>query len=264
MTLVSDIISFAYREANTVSVGATISTAEQTEGLTLLQGVVDSTFPSVMGTKMFQWTVPYPLMTSSVAGNYPAAPGLTMQSATPRNPNLPPPNARMLMKNTTDQTLYFPYAPEDGALMEYVDLGHTANVTFDANGFLFGSDLTVTSGTTTIVPHDPAAPRNSSIRWMFRADLGAWVAISALSLTAQMPFPTLFDDYFVTALALRLAPRYAPTVPELTLARHKQMREMLSLMYLQSKEVVTGLTNIPGAQSFYTSIGFPGSDKGYY
>lgn len=236
MTLVSSIITSGYREANYSAVGDEPTTAEVAEGLTLLQSLSDSLFPLVVGTKLALWPIPRPLKTSSKAANYPAQPGDA--GIQPPNDVLhPPANVRLMMAVTEPTTVYFQYQPQDGALMEFVDVGCRANVTFDANGMLFGS--TGFTGTE-VIEQDYPTNRMPRKRWIFRADIGSWIEVSNLELTAELPYPSWFDDWFVTALAMRLSPRAGQDPRAITLARNQAMTVFIRGQYEQMGISIVG------------------------
>jgi hypothetical protein len=249
MTLVSDIITRGYREGNTKAISFTPSADEQAEGLNHLQSIVDSMFAMVAGIKPQLWFIPTPQKTATRAARYPAL--LDMNPSSAYDVTLPPPNSRLMMKVTTATTVYFQYEPEDGALMEYVDVGHTATVTLDANGALFS-----TSGFDgqVVIPAKYPDSRNAPRRWVYRADYGSWVEITALALTDDMPFPTAFDDYWVTSLAIRIAPTFGDDPRAGTVQRHKDMATFLRLQYLQSAPVLVGEIGENSLQSYRSRL----------
>lgn len=246
MATANEVITLAYREANFKNSVGVLTAEESAEGLTLLQSIVDSFFGLVVGTKLLPWFVPRPQKTAGTAANYPALPGdYSVVSA--QAEALPPSNVRLMMKNLAPVTVWFQYQPEDGAVVEYVDTGHEADVTLDANGALFGlTGSTETVGITALFP----TGRNTPRRWVYRADYGSWLEITALGLTSVVPFPSAFDDYFVTALAVRLSPRFGADPRQITLLRFQQMEVFLRNQYLQSKEVLVGTGGIPSLQSY--------------
>lgn len=246
MTTASSIITLAYREANFKNAVGTLTTEEQTEGLTLLQSIVDSLFGMVVGTRLTPWYVPRPQKTASTAANYPAYPG-DAGLVSPHSEALPPSNVRLMMKNDAITTVFFQYQPDDGAVVEYVDVGHTEDITLDANGALFG--LTGSVETIDITAQYPAG-RNPPRRWIYRGDFGAWLEMTSLTLASEIPFPTAFDDFFVTALAIRLSPRFGAEPRQVTVMRFQQMETFIRLQYLQSKEQVVGNAGVPTRQVY--------------
>lgn len=254
MTLNSTLITNAYRESNFTGQGATLTTEEQTEGLQLLQSLTDSFFGLIVGTKPKPWFVPYPFNTSPEQGNYPAVPG-DAGLRDRRDVNYPPPNSRVFLRNAEAHTVYFQYQPEDGALMQIVDAGFTADVTIDGNGMFIGD--TGTNKTETIPPSSPSRlpPRT----YVFRGDIASWVQTSDLIYAGENPFPAAFDDYWVTALAMRLAPRFGNMPNEVTMLRNKDMLNFIRGEYRQTEEAVIGDAGLPTKQSHtYWAGGYPG------
>lgn len=259
MTTASGIITLAYREANFKNAIGTLTTEEQVEGLTLLQAIVDSLFGMVVGTKLTPWYIPAPQKTADVAANYPAYPGDVGQ--VPANARtLPPSNVRLMMKNTDPVTVFLQYQPDDGAVVEYVDVGHEADVTLDANGALFG--LTGSSESIDLPTTFPSG-RNTPRRWVYRGDFGSWLEMTSLTLASEIPFPTAFDDFFVTALAIRLSPRFGAEPRQVTVMRFQQMEQFIRTQYLQSKEQIVGNAGVPTTQNYATrTTGFQDFDAG--
>lgn len=253
MTILSDIITPAYREANFKAQSQTLTAVEQSEGLALLQSLTDSLVAMVIGTRPTPWYIPSPMKTSAKAYNYPAVPG-DPGIQPPQDPLYPPPNTRLFLKNTTAEVVYFQYQPEDGAVMEYVDAGHTATVTFDGNGMFFG--LTGLDTTYAVTSKSGQVTRNAPIQWVFRGDRAAWVAIETLTADGEMPFPSMFTDYWVTALSIRLAPRFGNDPRETTILRWREMVRFIALQYRQSEEATFRSLGVPSAQAFTERGGY--------
>lgn len=233
MTTASEIIRLAFREGNFIAIGASPSDDENSEGLILLQNIMDTLFPLTVGTSPQPWYVPNPQQNSNRSANYPALPG---DPGLPQvhDVDYPPPNVRLMMRNTSARTIYFQYQPQDGAIMEFADTGFTADITLNGNGALFG--LAGTSQTVSITP-DPTGARRPPRKWVYRGDYGAWVEITALELTDELPFPTAFDDFFVTELAIRLTPRDGLEPRQITLLRNRDMKTYIRTLYTQMAEV---------------------------
>ena len=240
MTTARDLITLAFREANfNNSVGA-LSAEELSEGLILLQSTVDSLFGLVVGTKLTPWYIPFPQRVSSVAANAPAYPGEKSLSQH-GDETLPPANTRLMFRNTdAPATVFLQYQPDDGAVLEYVDVGHTENVILNANGALFGLEGSVDE---IIIEAVFPAGRNPPRRWAYRGDYGSWLALTDIGLDTVFPFPRAFDDYFVMFLAIRLSPRFGSEPRQVTVLRFQQMEGFIRNSYLQSKEQ---MSRIPG------------------
>lgn len=258
MTLNSTIITAAYRESNFTGQSAVLTTEEQTEGLQLLQSLVDSFFGLVIGTKANPWFVPHAFNTSPDAANYPALPGDTDH----RNQNAykyPPSNTRVFLRSTTPETVYFQMKPQDGAMMEFVDAGFTEPVTLDGNGMFIGD---VGVGYTDVIPASfgggSRVPRRT---YVFRGDIASWVQTNDLSLALHMPFPAEFDDFWITSLAMRLAPRYGNTPNEITMIRNRDMLTYIRGTYRQTAETIGNGTSRT-SQTYGSTFGGSDPDSG--
>lgn len=253
MTLNSNIIADAYRESNFTAQGGVLTADEQAEGLTLLQGLVDSFFGTVVGTRPKAWFLPRLNNTSPVAAQYPAT--TTDTDRGHRQDNYPPANSRVILRTTSPQTIYFQMIPQDGAMMQIVDAGFTADVTLDANGVFFnasGTDTTVTL--TTSVAGGSRVPTKS---YVFRGDIASWVPLTDLTYDGELPFPAEFRDFFVTYLAMRLAPRYGNEPAQVTMLRAKEMLVFCRNWYHQSIESVG--TGSPSSEQTYGSPNYYGT-----
>ncbi len=236
MTLNSTLIDAGFRESNFTGTGKAPTTAESSEGLVMLQSLVNSFQGSIIGTRFKPWWMPAPFDTSTTGVmRWPA------QTAGQNNPNVneiihPPANSRVFLRTTTATTIYMPGEPEDGAMMQFVDAGFTANVTLDGNGNFMGS--TGVSYTATLDTLFGSNSRMTTKTYVFRADIASWTAIDALVLGAENPFPTDFDDYWITAMAIRLAPRFGNEPKQATVARYKEMVVFARQWYRQSAEAL--------------------------
>lgn len=256
MTLNSTIISAAYRESNFTGQGATLTSEEQTEGLQLLQSLTDSFFGLIVGTKAKPWFVPFPFNTSPEQGNYPAVPG-DAGLRDRRDTQYPPPNSRVFLRNSQTETIYFQYQPEDGAMMQIVDAGFTAGVTLDGNGMFIGdTGVVYTEVLTPSAPTSRVPPRT----YVFRGDIASWVLTSDLIYSGENPFPAAFDDYWITALAMRLAPRFGNMPSEVTMLRNKDMLTFIRGEYRQTEEAATHDAGVPTRQSYSYWGGGYGND----
>lgn len=247
MTTASEVISLAYREANFKASEGALTTTEQTEGLTLLQSIVSGFHGRLLGVRLIAWPLPTPQKTAAKSANYPAASGTAEPALAHANPAYPPQNARLLYRDTADWTAYLQYEPDDGALVEYVDSGHSGTLTLDANGALFGA-----SGTTATLDITPAdgGGRNTPRRWVYRGDLGAWLEMTTLALTSDLPFPIEFDDFFITALAIRLTPRFGQEPRQITVVRYQEMTNLIKLMWQQSAPGLAKDIGVPTKQTY--------------
>jgi hypothetical protein len=249
MTANSTLIQAAFRESNFIQKGTDPTAVEQAEALRLLQSMVDSLFGSTVGIKYRPWHIPYPFNTAPETRRFPAAGG-TEDNRPARDLKYPPVQSRVILRNTAEQTLYFQNQPMDGAIMSIVDAGFTANVILDANGMFF--ETTGNTRTLTIEPR--ADGRNPRRDYVFREDTASWNQVNALELTGEMPFPEQFDDYWITGLALRLAPSFGAKMTEVTLARYKEMTVFIRGWYRQQREVLVGDAGGNTDQAYYTGF----------
>lgn len=205
MTLVSDIITRAYRENNLIPVGRTPTTAEQDEALVLLNSYVDMLFGRQFGEFVYDWAVP-PSRTAPVAADFPLKP---LDTDLPRDVwPYPPPNVRLVTRLTSNATVYLPPYPSDGARLAFVDTGSTANINVDGNGRLFNGLAFQSAPATSL----------SGNEYFYRAEDANWVLREPMTLTGQSIFADEWDDLLVTGLNMRLSPRYAQPVADATQA----------------------------------------------
>jgi hypothetical protein len=190
MTTISQIITDAYRESNLIAVGASPTTAEQTEALRLLNRVVISLFGNELGD---------PLKVLPLGKN---------NIQTPTNINFymddilqyyVPLNTRLQCNLEAETTVNLIPNPQDGSRFSVVDSSDnlaTHNLVVYGNGRMI-------ENATNIVLNTSGLSRD----WFYRDDLGEWVRLTDLTLDGDSPFPPEFDDLLITSLALRLAPR---------------------------------------------------------
>lgn len=260
MTLVSDLITAAFREGNLIAAGATPTTAEQNEALDALNRRVKIVFGVEMGEPLADWLVPAPQRTSPVAANYPQLPypitndllALSSPFASDPQSNVypyPPKNSRIVFGGVT-ATAYFPEAPDDGSRMAVVqgsgagDSGSVGQVlTLNGNGH--------TIETTNTQTFTFASPATASKQWFYRADLGDWKALATLVLADTFPFPDELDDYWVCALNIRLAPRFGKAVAPETAKAFLAAEKAFKIRYRQAQTTTYGSNNMPPSQQSY-------------
>lgn len=258
MTLNSTIITNAYRESNFKGQSQTLTSVEQTEGLAMLQSLVDSFFGLVVGTKAKPWFIPHEFNTSPEAANYPATPG-NMHLRNQNDENYPPPNTRVFLRNSAVKTVYFQMKPEDGAMMQFVDAGFTAPVTLDGNGVFVGD--TGVDYTVTINDSFGGGSRVPTRTYVFRGDIASWVLTSDLTYAGEIPFPAELDDFWITALAIRLAPRFGNEPNNATMMRYKDMLTYARGLYRQTEETVGNGPHL-AEQNFYNGSHIDDPDRG--
>lgn len=259
MTTATSLIQSAYREGNLIAVGTTPSTNEAAEALILLNNFILGIFGYEMGENLIDWLAPAPQRTAPVAANYPQMPLVTLDDTTTMMFGSPgssvwpyPPKNRRIVWGGVTQTVYFPEAPMDGSRMAVVqgsgagDHGAPGNIlTLDGNGRTIEASNTKTYT-------DPVSPR----QWMYRADTADWIAVVALAAGDPCPFPSEFDDFFICALSMRLAPRYGKVTAVETQKMALTTLGRLKARYRQAGITTYGAQNIPvTGQSFLSGWG---------
>ena len=263
MTTAQSIITDAFREANLIPVGASPTTDESTEALRRLNSYIKGVFGYEMGEELTDWNAPSPQRTAPYQANFPQAPYPQSQDVlalgTPfsvdSNINVypyPPANSRIVFGGVA-ATVYFPEAPNDGSRMAVVqgsgagDSGAPGAVlTLDGNGRTIE-----TSNTKTYT--DPVTAR----AWLYRADTADWVVVTTLGLTDALPFPDDVDDLWITALAIRMCPRFNKVASAELQFAFKQALAHLRARYRQAGVTTYGGQNIPRTgQSFATAGGW--------
>lgn len=217
MTLISSIITDAYRDGNILPLRKSPDAAQVTEALRLYQQNINSIYGGDAGEPLEDW----PLGAFSVD-----EPGF-VDPRTTYTIQRPTINQRLLATNLAAITVYLTPYPQDGARMAIADpYGRLAAfpVTLDANG------RTIEGVETKILNVN-----GTFQEWFYRADKGDWVKLSALLSTDQNPFPEAFDIFFITGLAMRLNPRYGRTMDPQTATAFKANRRQFIARYLQSR-----------------------------
>ena len=138
-------------------------------------------------------------------------------------------NSRLMLDLTAAIDIYLTPSPMDGARFGVVDVaGNLATY----NAVIRGNGRQI-EGASSITLNTNATKTN----WFYRGDLGNWVKVTALLASDQSPFPSEFDDYLTTFLALRLNPRYGATSSEEQVEMFKRCGRQLRARYKQTTEV---------------------------
>lgn len=235
MTLVSTIITSAYRETNLVPLVGTPTALEAAEGLARLNSIIRSVIGNEAGND---------LRDLHIDGDF---------SQVSQCSSSIPDDVRLILNLESTRTLQADPTPVDGQRLAVIDvLGNLATypLTIDGNGRLIEGAATVTLNT------------NSEARqWMYRADIGNWVKITTLVESDSLPFPEDFDDYFITALALRLAPRHSTKLGDESLAAHKRSRGQLRARYNKPRTIRSDLTpRTSNPNTYYKTSDFDTGD----
>jgi len=228
MTLVSEIISDAYRLSNITRVGGSPTSDQETEALRYLNRLVKSVFGNEAGENLR----PFPIGDTNISR--PAEyPGWTN---TPSGDWFVPKNLRVMLNLSAPVDLYLHPEPDDGSRFAALDvIGNlsTNNVTVYGNGRLIEGASTLTLDTD-----------GYNAEWFYRADLGNWVKYAELTTTDTFPFPVEFDDYFITLLAIRLNPAYGAGLDPQSQMIYNRAKSQFSARYSQKIEVGSELALI--------------------
>lgn len=252
MTLISSLITDAFREGNVLPLGKAPTANQLAEALRLYNQNVKSIYGSDAGEPLNDW----PLGIFGVD-----EPGFT----DPRSPQCiayPSINRRLLVNNTAAMTVYLTPYPQDGARMGIADqYGRLAAVpvTLDANGRIIEGAATKVLNV-----------NGTFQEWFYRADLGQWVKLTDLLSTDQNPFPDEFDAFFYIGLALRINPRYGREMDAQTSLVYKAQRNQFIARYLQSQplEILDDISwPFMSVQGYSTERGFSSTrafNRGWY
>lgn len=219
MTLVSTIISDAYRESNMLALGKDPTVNQGTEALRLYNQVIGAIYGGDAGERLQDWPL----------GNFDRDPNGCdyLLPYTDHRLHHPPINMRLIAVNTEAQTLWLTTRPQDGSRMGVADPFSrlaTVPLTIDGNGRPI-------EGAASILLNVDGTFRE----WFYRADLAAWVKLTDLAADDENPFPAAYDIMFTILLAMRLNPRYGRALDEQSIAALKNNRREFIARYLQSR-----------------------------
>lgn len=219
MTLISSLITDAYRECNMLPLGKEPTVNQATEALRLYNAMLASIYGGEAGEPLTDWPL----------GNFDRDPNGCdyVLPYTDRRLHHPPINQRLIAVNTAAATVWLTARPQDGSRMGIIDPYSrlsTVPITIDGNGRPI-------EGVPSIVLNVDGTERE----WFYRADLGKWVKLVGVIATDENPFPEKYDTFFLISLAMRLSPRYGRTLAPETLAALKQNRQQFVARYLQSR-----------------------------
>lgn len=229
MTLVSDIIRDAYRESNLIAISADPTAAEQDEGLRLLNRLVASVRGNDAGEQLDQVIVG--------RNNIERPQGFPYYDGVPDTTEwLVPLNSRLVLNLTAPVEVWLDPMPIDGARYAVQDKSGnlaTFNLTVHGNGMTIGGADDVVYST-----------NDTNTEYMFRADIGEWLAVSPLEADDTFPFPIEFDDVFVIGLSMRLNPRHATQADPQSQMAYARVIKQFKARYRQGQEMVSELALI--------------------
>lgn len=237
MALASDIIRRAFRESNLIPIGQAPNANQMSEGIELLNSLILSTVGNEVSDGFDEIIIGGDFDQSELLINY------------------LPVNTRIVF-STLDGPIALglnPY-PKDGHRIAIVDTDgniSTNTVTLEGNGRTIEGASSVTVDTDLM-----------NRQWMYRADSGNWVRISELVSADPMPFPTEFDDYFSTMLAMRLNPRFSQQIPQEVMQALTRQRSQLRARYAQIRELESDLYPYDLATYKFNKIGVVDFDTG--
>jgi len=231
MTTVTQIITDAYRQSNLLAINSSPTDPQLAEGLRYYNRIVNS----VLGNEAGENLQPFPIGRNNISrpSGYPWA------GTTPSFDWFVPLNTRLMFNLTESADIYLSPVPEDGARLGVCDVSGnltTNNVTLHGNGRNIEGSNTITLSTDGL-----------EREWFFREDLGDWVRAVPLTYTDESPFPTEFDDMFISMLAMRLNPSYGVQMDAQTAEIFRRARSQFRARYHNTIEVHSedGLIRLP-------------------
>lgn len=229
MTLVSQIITDAYRQGDLIPIGLVPSAEQQAEALRYLNRILKSTFGNEAGDQL----IPVPLGSAT----YERPSGYPWYSVTPDNDWFVPQNTRLLVNTTAPQAVYLHPDPDDGTRVAVTKASTDLSVNYVV---LWGNGRLVNGS------QNFQVTQNSE--FFYRADLASWQRYSPIVPTDEFPFPEEFDDFFVTMLAMRLNPSYAIQMDPQTQEVLRRSKTQLQARYTQTVPQLSELALIRPAK----------------
>lgn len=225
MTLVSEIITDAYRQSNLVPIGVSPTVPQQDEGLRYLQRLV----LSARGNEVGEPLQPFAIGRQNI--ERPA--GWPWYDGVPPADWFVPENTKLMCNLEAPATVYLSPQPDDGARLSVLDIAQnfdTNSLTIDANGRRI-------EGVTSLILTTPGENKE----WFYREDLGEWVVVTPITLLDVFPFPSDFDMYFISMLAMNLNPAYGVTMDDQTSTMMRRSKRQLTARYAQHVQTMSEL-----------------------
>ena len=225
MTLVSTIISDAFRQSNLLALGATPTDNQSTEALRYLNRIVKGVFGKEAGENFTAFPIG--------RGNINRPSGYPWYNDVPDADWFIPENTRLILNAESSLDLYLDPNPDDGARFAVVNPADnlaTYPVTVHGNGRLIEDAQSILLDTD-----------GYAAEWFYRADLATWTIYSPLDATDTFPFPEEFDDFFITLLSMRLNPSYGAEMDEQSVQMFKRAQNILRARYGQTEEMPSEL-----------------------
>jgi hypothetical protein len=222
MTVVSEIITDAYRETDVISINATPTAAELAEGLRLLNRIRLSVFGNEAGELLLD----YPIGRNNID----APAGFPFDDRYNDADWFLPTNRRVVLNLEAPMTIRLHPSPDDGARFGLIDASGnlaTRPVTIDGNGrFIDG-------GNSLVLNTDGYAGT-----WFYSAADASWRLVGlGLLLTDTWSFPDEFDSLFIIMLAMRINPRHSLQMDQQSLLEYKRGLRQFQNRYRQVVQV---------------------------
>lgn len=222
-TLKAELASDAFREGNLIAVGQIPIDAELDESQKLLNRLIISLLGTEIG-EHFQ-TLHLPRLTQNCEVRH------------IEDPNKPKANRRVLLSNSTNETIELPRNPMDGARFAISNVNATGLVILDGMGAFIDNGVRdpLTSLSLSTSPGD-------QYDWFYRADLSMWVltqASQAFDSLTFSPFPPEIDGLLVAGTSLRLQAYYGNEPVGGTVSEYQRMIKVVRARYRQSEAVRT-------------------------
>lgn len=193
MTIVTQIITDAFRQSNLLAIGVEPTTLQKDEALRYLNRLVKSTFGNEAGDAF----VSFPVGRNGIQ----RPSGYPWWDTVPDNDwFVPIDNRIMLNLDSPIGDLWLHPDPGDGARFALIDVAQTLSQ-FPVE--VHGNGRRIETNTSIVLSTD-----GLDREWFYRADLGNWQLYSPMVLVDVFCFPEEFDDFFITMLAIRLNPSY--------------------------------------------------------
>lgn len=219
MTLVSEIITDAYRQSNLIMIGSTPTDAQNTEALRYLNRFVKSVFGLEAGDRLTSFAI------GSLNISRPT--GYPWWDDAPDGDWFVPEDTRLMLNLEEPLAVFLTPDPDDGARFAVLDTARnlsTNSLTISGNGRRISGETTIT------LTEDAYAGE-----WFYRADTGNWELYSPLSLDDPFPFPLEFDDFFITSLAMRVNPAYGAALDQQAANTYQRSKRQLQARYSINK-----------------------------
>jgi hypothetical protein len=221
VTVLSQIITDAYRELNLIGKSETPTTEESTEAMRSLNRYIQGLFGNEAGD---------PLMDMLFGDN------ANVDSATYYNDFETfvkswylPAGFRLKLNLDQAETIKLTPNPENGARFGVVDASQnlgTFNFTLQGNGSRIENATSLTLDGST----------GTSFEWFYRSDTANWHRITDLTEVDESPFPEEFDDLLVIGLAFRLDPKHGAGVNQFSINTYNQTLKKFRARYSQVQE----------------------------